>query len=81
MQDEAEELFSIVDSLENTIMESFFENHMEVPLNYVMVACQRLAARIASDMGVPPTTFVKTSQQMILKVDDEKKAKNLDVQF
>tara|TARA_S200002703_G_scaffold137729_1_gene127638 strand:- start:3237 stop:3485 length:249 start_codon:yes stop_codon:yes gene_type:complete len=75
-----EKVFDIVDSVEDSIMSVFYQKHCDIPLNYLMVACERLAARMASDIGVNPSDYVKCSEQMIKQVQREKK-ENSDEAF
>jgi hypothetical protein len=75
-----EKVFDIVDSVEDSIMSVFYQQHCDIPLNYLMVACERLAARMASDIGVNPSDYVKCSEQMIKQVQREKK-ENSDEAF
>ena len=42
-ESDGQELFDIVDNIEQSILDVFFKDHYDVPINYAMVACQRLA--------------------------------------
>jgi hypothetical protein len=76
----AEKIFDTLDDVEASIMDVFYARHYDVPLSYAMIACQRLAARMASDIGVNPSDYVKCSEQMIKQVQREKK-ENSDEAF
>ena len=71
-----QELFDIVDSIEQSILDAFFRDHYDVPINYAMVACQRLAARMASDIGITPLNYVRGTRQLIQHVENEKRTKH-----
>lgn len=69
----AEKIFDTLDDVEASIMDVFYIRHYDVPLSYAMIACQRLAARMSSDIGVTPLNHVKSTRQIRALVEQEKK--------
>lgn len=69
----AEKIFDTLDDVEASIMDVFYARHYDVPLSYAMIACQRLAARMSSDIGVTPLNHVKSTRQIRALVEQEKK--------
>ena len=77
-ESDGQELFDIVDNIEQSSLDVFFKDHYDVPINYAMVACQRLAARMASDIGITPLKYVRGTRQLIQHVENEKRAMQKD---